>query len=101
MIVWRERKADAEGDGCRWRALLCGMSQAAAFLCFLALLAQPSLAVARPSIWFGADDPWVRNGKHRPANDFMDLFTGDGAWAKDVDVIELSMQFVAFGDENP
>jgi hypothetical protein len=100
MIVWRKRKADAEGDGCRWRALLCGISHAATFLCFLALLAQPSLAVARPLIWFGADDPWVRNWKHRPANDFMDLFTGDGAWAKDVDVIELSMQFVVFGDEN-
>ncbi len=75
----------------RWRA--------AALVCWLAWLA-PTAALARPSIWFGADDPWVRAWKHRAPNDFMDLFTGDDAWAKNVDVLSLSMQFVFNGRED-
>jgi hypothetical protein len=82
------------GGGSRWR------KKAAPLACLLAFLAHPALAMARPSIWFSADEPWVRAWKKRPANDYMNLFSGDGAWAKDVDVIQLSMQFVQLGDEN-
>ena len=54
---------------------------------------------ASPEIWFGADDPFMRAVKGRPPNDYLDLFTGDGLWGRDVKVIKIAMQFANHGSD--
>jgi hypothetical protein len=49
------------------------------------------------SLWFGADDSFLRVAKGHGANDYMELFTGDGSWARNVDVILISQQFALLG----
>ncbi len=68
------------------RALALGLALAAA-----------ALPACASSIWFGSDEPFLREAKGRGTNDYMDLYRGNDSWARGVNVINLSQQFSTLG----